>query len=560
MAITRVQGVGENSGTSATFSSTVASGDAVCVFFGYSSGSPSSVADDKGNTYTIIGTATDSGYSVGVAYQTNITNGPKTITVSGVSGAFVIIDEFGGVSTFDTSHYANTGSNSPTLPSGNISPAQNGELLYAAGWAVNSPTVSIGSPWLSLDYGGTYSNVLSAWQVQATAASVQANYIPGNGSDAGASFILAFTSSLTTVTTRALGVIEAQTTARVDSINQIDLSFEIRSGVVEDTLTPVEVVATGTTSQISDRYTPIENLIAARGDATLRSEWLSAALRDTNKPTEAISRLQRDAGALSEDLAGAVGDTNTVAASGSTQVADAKPPIESSGAVAVTRDQSANVEVMGGLKGEAGSAIETGQTQRTDANAAREALGIRRSDSDVGTEALATALCAAQFPAEWRGALSVIADALFRLGITEQLRIDATERLESDTATVTLANHDSKALLEILNSVGGRLRVSLELLQAARADANLITEMPMRVTSDLDLPSESIGRPSTFLDVFLALEATSQCRVAAALGGEALFSAQADKNTAVEAWITPLSQIAVGRLLKSPGRRRLLTS
>lgn len=194
MAITHVQGAGENGATSASFSAAVAPGDLVCVLFGHGAGTVASITDDQSNSYTIFASGTVGGGTVGVAYRGNITNRPRTITMNGSGLAYpsLIIDEFSGAGAFDLGNSTLTTANSAALPSGAITPARNGELLYAGGWALSSTSLVIASPWTSLENAGSYANELSAWQVQGTAAPVAANFTPSNGSDTGFAAILAF--------------------------------------------------------------------------------------------------------------------------------------------------------------------------------------------------------------------------------------------------------------------------------------------------------------------------------------------------------------------------------
>jgi len=111
-------GAGTPTTTTASISpalgSTVTSGNAVIVGFDFdvSAGTPGySVTDDKGNTYTIVTPVSDSfsGMSNSIAYAFNLTNAPKTITitVTSTTSTTIHIDatvyEVSGVGAIDVS-------------------------------------------------------------------------------------------------------------------------------------------------------------------------------------------------------------------------------------------------------------------------------------------------------------------------------------------------------------------------------------------------------------------------------------------------------------------------
>src|SRR5262252_2344343 len=140
MAWTHAQSAGEitGSGTSAnvSFGVAVGSGDVVCGLFITASGSggtPSSVTDDKSNSYTIVDSiiAGPSGLSSWSFWGGPFTNGPTTITVTmSVTQAllWILIDEFSpggsGTAVLD-GHNAGT-NNTPNPTSGNFTTAVNG--------------------------------------------------------------------------------------------------------------------------------------------------------------------------------------------------------------------------------------------------------------------------------------------------------------------------------------------------------------------------------------------------------------------------------------------------
>ena len=200
-----------------------------------------------------------------------------------------------------------------------------------------------------------------------------------------------------------------------------------------------------------------------------------------------------------EELAGVVGDAATAEEAAATQAANTTLPVENTGAAAVIGDQLAPIEI----------------------------------------------------------AVRIQHDALLAAEIERMLRGDGAAPMEAIGAAVT-AGRDSNGLLEVLSGVRNDLDALAELLQRTRADPALTAEIVGRSAADSALPSESIGQAITILDGLITLETNIRQGTDAMLGNEALPLAVIDALAVIGSWSTPLPRLAVGRLLRSTGKRRLL--
>jgi hypothetical protein len=150
VAATHVQGIaGSYGGTIGTpitlsLSAPAAAGDAIMGMIGYglSGGPPSSITDDKSNTYTITVTASDSGGSDrGMAIFENhaVTSTPQTLTftfpANGPYNARAAIDEYSNVGVLDKSaagSQTNPGTGANAISSGSVTTTAKGDLIYGA--------------------------------------------------------------------------------------------------------------------------------------------------------------------------------------------------------------------------------------------------------------------------------------------------------------------------------------------------------------------------------------------------------------------------------------------
>jgi hypothetical protein len=142
---------GSGNTESATFANPVGAGDTVCgvvdIAFS-SSGSITSVTDDKSNTYTVLDTQSNVSNSFAGSFcLANITNGPSTITVtysSDVTGyATVILAEYSGVASVSavdvhtSAQQAGVGTGTNAVTSGNATTTANGDLIFGVAASLN---------------------------------------------------------------------------------------------------------------------------------------------------------------------------------------------------------------------------------------------------------------------------------------------------------------------------------------------------------------------------------------------------------------------------------------
>jgi hypothetical protein len=174
--------------------SAVTSGNAVVVavtFGGTATTNLTSVTDDKGNSYTVGPKLVDATNQqvLALAYAFNLTNAPKTITVTlnaGHPSERVSVAEVSGITGADGVGASQQQSNTGSLSSGNVTPAANGEFLFGAtvSSTAGTETVNPAGGWSVVDGGGTSVGLgfCSSSFVQTTAAAIAATYTGGTTS------------------------------------------------------------------------------------------------------------------------------------------------------------------------------------------------------------------------------------------------------------------------------------------------------------------------------------------------------------------------------------------
>ena len=190
-----------------TLGSAVSSGDTVCgavTFYYSSSGSLTSVTDDKSNTYAIIDTQPGNNSTTSFCAY-NITNAPTTITATYVSDdagyATIIADEYSGVAASPLDVHATNTQSSPStstnaVTSTNATTSANGDLIYGVTMeAVVSNFVTAGTGFTQRELqntgsGATYS-ASSEDLVQATAGSVASTYTISSSNGTWNTFVIA---------------------------------------------------------------------------------------------------------------------------------------------------------------------------------------------------------------------------------------------------------------------------------------------------------------------------------------------------------------------------------
>lgn len=196
MPIAHVQNAnGGSSGAVTSFAATgsaIGSGNVVCgvAFWHNTSGTLTSITDDKGNTYTIVDKIQDAGggnFFNASFYLTNITNGPSTITANlgaSTTGAQITWDEYSGLSASATldGHFGQSQSSPGTatdaISSGSFTTALNGDLIWCGGYTGGG--TSVAGTGFTLRLNNVISNgivfLVTEDKTQATAGSVAGTY------------------------------------------------------------------------------------------------------------------------------------------------------------------------------------------------------------------------------------------------------------------------------------------------------------------------------------------------------------------------------------------------
>jgi hypothetical protein len=192
-------GLSASASLAATFSTAVGQGNAVvgCVTLAASPNTPTiSVADDKGNSYTVLGhDRTLAGTLTAYFYGINLAGGPTVITatLSTGTGTYwrVVVDEFKNiaqVSAIDgnANAYSAAASGTDGASSGNLSatPSVNYDIIYGVATNYSAAYMNPGTGFTALMRGATTDNepLWSEYMFQAQAGAVAAKFTPGASS------------------------------------------------------------------------------------------------------------------------------------------------------------------------------------------------------------------------------------------------------------------------------------------------------------------------------------------------------------------------------------------
>ncbi len=322
---------------------------------------------------------------------------------------------------------------------------------------------------------------------------------------------------------------------------------------------------------VSASIEPLGNAILEAGTS---AEWLSHRISDGLTPAESAANLQNNIMAPLEGLGNARGDAIDPVAFSATQITDSGDPLENLGANSVVGDEFPPLEILAGKQRDALVPGEDNATQRGDANATAEALAGRRAGSSALIEALSRALRDANAPLENLGSAALSADQFVALGFVAGQRIDPQPAPIAWSGAVLF---DGRAPVEFtVTAAGGPITsnafAAIELLVQQTADRNAAAESSgalrgsnilgaealTRAVRDTPPQIETLGEAAAVADAFLAVEVGYQITTADAFTCEILISSVGASLAAVESWITPIVQLALGRLLKSPGKIRIL--
>jgi len=199
----RTSGALSGATVAATLTNVVGSGNAVyggCSWDASVVSAITSVVDDKANSYTVLDNTLDStnGQRAAQFYCKNITNGPKTVTVTFAGGSpgarTIVLAEFSGVDTADQSNdghggqnQQNVGTTANAVTSGAITTTLDGDLIV--GISANTsglpgpPNVGTGFTLGDADNTspGSCADIRLEWLVQATHGSQAATFTNTSG-------------------------------------------------------------------------------------------------------------------------------------------------------------------------------------------------------------------------------------------------------------------------------------------------------------------------------------------------------------------------------------------
>ena len=188
-------GSGTSTTCAVTLAATVGSGNALCVSVSYTTAviDSISVTDDKGNSYTSVISALNSGsgYAMHLFVAVNLTNAPQTITATDNSGPrqflTIMVDEFSGASSLDGSAcqaQSQAGTGTDAITSGPYTTTHNGDIIWGAGISISGTNMSVGTGFTVAGMNNVVSTFTTEWEIQSTAsASTAATFTDGGALD-----------------------------------------------------------------------------------------------------------------------------------------------------------------------------------------------------------------------------------------------------------------------------------------------------------------------------------------------------------------------------------------
>jgi hypothetical protein len=337
-----------------------------------------------------------------------------------------------------------------------------------------------------------------------------------------------------------------------------------------------------------DATPTIEALGSAILDARALTEWPARQVGDGIAPAESAATQREGATVPAESLSNARGDASGPVAFSATQIGDSRDPLENLGANSVLgdefvpleglagqqRDSNKPAEALAGPRSNAGSLAEALGTQRSEADPTTEALTGQRADALLLIEPLTRALRDTNTPFESAGSAALVRDQFVALEFPAGQRSDPeipTAWLVSipfdgraptefiATAAGGTITSDALAVIELLAGQAADALASAESAASSRRDTVNQAEVLARAVRDASPQIETLGQAAAFVDVFLAVEAGCDLDIGNIFTCENLISAAGTSFAVLDSWITPIIQIASGRLLKPVGKIRILT-
>lgn len=322
-----------------------------------------------------------------------------------------------------------------------------------------------------------------------------------------------------------------------------------------------------------DATPTIEALGSPILDARALTEWPARQVGDGIAPAESAASQQKGADASTESLSNARGNAFNPVAFPATQIGDTHDPLENLGANSVLGDEFAPFEALAGPRSNSGPLAEALGTQRSDADPTTEALTGQRADALLLIEPLTRALRDTNTPFESAGSTALVGDQFVALEFPARQRSDPempiawlvsilfdgrapTEFIATAAGGTTTS--DALAVIELLAGQAADALALAESAVSARRDTVSQTEVLARAVRDASPQIETLGQAAAFVDAFLAIEAGCELDIANISTCENLISTAGTSFAMLDSRITPIIQIAAGRLLKSLGNIRIL--
>ncbi len=308
-------------------------------------------------------------------------------------------------------------------------------------------------------------------------------------------------------------------------------------------------------------------------DGFLPAAVNAGLLADSLLAAETLEEGRADAMAPAESISMTPGNATEPAAFSATPVGGGRQPLESLGAASVLGDEFALLEMLGRQQLDTLPRVENILSQRFDASPTAEALAGQRANSSLWFDTLTRALRDASVLLESTGSASLVRDRFVALESLAGQRSDPRASIAWQASVV----FDDRASIEITAiAAGGTITAgALAIIEwlsrqtaeapapadsAATAGTDTVNqaEVLARAVRKASSQIETLGQAAAFVDAFIALEVGREVDIANVLMCENLNSSPGASFVILESWTMPLAEIAPGRLLKSPGKIRIL--
>ncbi len=253
-------------------------------------------------------------------------------------------------------------------------------------------------------------------------------------------------------------------------------------------------------------------------------------------------------------------------------IADSSVPAEDKGAAALAASGRTLFEITTRHQRNVLIFNEAPNTLRVDKIfATAESLTAQQRDFALKSEGLASERRRSIIEFEAPGSIGAF-KGILPLSSAVELRVASTAALEAISRSATLFLSDllvsvewsrlssstGQALIDMGNAVRWQNQVIVDLLKATVSADQVLLQISAFSAAGAKLPAESIGQATTIVDAILFAETGGELRVVSSRPYEITTLAAGGNLAVIEEVITPLIHIGDGRLLRSPGRVRLL--